>query len=56
VPTLEGADAQAVRAARRDWLADRGYRLITIPVAEIEAGVSAVLDRLAVTLGASTTS
>jgi len=47
VPAEEHETAQKARAQKRAWLAERGYRVIEVRGAEIEAGVGAVLDRLA---------
>jgi tRNA/rRNA methyltransferase len=47
VPADEPGPAQAARAQRRAWLTERGYRIVDVSSAEIEAGVGAVLDRLA---------
>lgn len=47
VPTGESDEAAAARAARRAWLADRGYRVIETAAADIEADVMAVIARLA---------
>ena len=45
---IDDADeaAAAARAARRPWLADRGYRVIEIAAVDIEADVAAVLGRI----------
>ncbi len=45
--TDEGAPAAAARAERRAWLAERGYRVVDVAMAEVEADVGRVLDRLA---------
>jgi tRNA/rRNA methyltransferase len=34
------------RAARQAWLEARGYRVIDMPVADVEGDVAAQLDRL----------
>jgi len=47
VPADETAAAAANRAARRAWLVGRGYRVIDVPAAEVEADQARVLDRLA---------
>ncbi|MEZ5890657.1 MAG: TrmJ/YjtD family RNA methyltransferase [Xanthobacteraceae bacterium] len=47
VPTGENDEAAAARAARRAWLADRGYRVIEAAAAGIEANVAAVIAELA---------
>ena len=41
------------RAARRAWLEARGYRVLTMAVAEVEADLAAELDRLASELAKS---
>ena len=46
VPAGESDETAAARAARGPWLADRGYRVIEIAVADIEADVAAVLGRI----------
>ena len=50
VPAMEPDAAAKLRAERRDWLTERGYRLITVATADVEADVAAVLDRLAAML------
>jgi tRNA/rRNA methyltransferase len=50
VPAAEETAAAKLRAERRDWLTERGYRLTTIATADVEADVAAVLDRLAAML------
>jgi len=45
-PPQESEDAARVRADKREWLTGRGYRLIEIKTAEVEADVTASLDRL----------
>jgi tRNA/rRNA methyltransferase len=52
VPGAEGPEAKAARTARRDWLVQRGYRVIAVAAVDVEAGVSTVLDGLAATLAA----
>jgi tRNA/rRNA methyltransferase len=47
VPAEEGEATAALRAERRAWLTERGYTLITIATADVEADVGGVLDRLA---------
>src|SRR6185312_8138358 len=42
------------RAARRAWLEARGYRVLTMAVADVEANVGAELDRLAAEVARST--
>src|SRR5215475_7856318 len=47
VPGEEGEAAAKTRADRRLWLEQRGYRVVRIDAAEIEADVGKVLDALA---------
>jgi tRNA/rRNA methyltransferase len=47
VPHEESAVAAAARAQKRAWLAERGYRIVQIGTAEVDADLVAVLDRLA---------
>jgi tRNA/rRNA methyltransferase len=47
VPTGESAAAAKLRSERNGWLVERGYRVIAIRAAEVEAGLSTVLDALA---------
>ncbi len=46
VPAGESEETAAARTARRPWLAERGYRVIEIIAADIEADVAAVLGRI----------
>jgi tRNA/rRNA methyltransferase len=46
VPPQESEAAAKARAERRAWLGGRGYKIIEMKTAEIEADVRAVLDRL----------
>jgi tRNA/rRNA methyltransferase len=46
VPSDEGEAAAKARGERRAWLEQRGYRLIEVRAAEIEADVNAVLERI----------
>ena len=55
VPGEEPEAAQKARAQKRTWLEERGYRFVGVRGAEIEAGVGAVLDRLARELGGPAT-
>ncbi|HET7678977.1 MAG TPA: TrmJ/YjtD family RNA methyltransferase [Xanthobacteraceae bacterium] len=50
VPKDETPEASAARAERRAWLAERDYRVIEIVVAEAEADIAGVLDRLALAI------
>ncbi|MEW6450728.1 MAG: TrmJ/YjtD family RNA methyltransferase [Pseudomonadota bacterium] len=47
VPSDENATARTGRAERRVWMEEREYRVLDIPVADIEKDLAAVLDRLA---------
>jgi tRNA/rRNA methyltransferase len=49
-PAEETAEAGKARVVRRDWLAARDYRVFAASMAEIEADVGTVLDRLAAAL------
>jgi tRNA/rRNA methyltransferase len=53
VPDNESAPAAAARAQRIAWLQQRGYRIIAVPAAQIEADLAGVLDRLAAELAAA---
>ena len=52
VPTAEGTAAAAARAARIAWLEQRGYRVIAVPVMQIETDLDQALARLSDALGA----
>jgi len=45
-PAGESAAAAAARAGKCAWLAERGYRVLPVRIAEIEADVGKVLDEL----------
>ena len=47
VPARESEAAAKTRRTRREWLAERGYRVLPVDVAAIESNLSDVLDRLA---------
>jgi tRNA/rRNA methyltransferase len=47
VPVRESEAAAKTRRERRQWLAERGYRVLAVDVAAIESNLSDVLDRLA---------
>ncbi len=47
VPANESAAAAKARADKHAWLAERGYRVLPVRIAEIEADVGKVLDGLA---------
>jgi tRNA/rRNA methyltransferase len=53
VPDNESTAAAAARAQRIAWLQQRGYRIIAVPAAQIEADLAGVLDRLAAELAAA---
>src|SRR5262249_26701663 len=44
VPEEEGAAAAKERAERREWLAARGYQVVSIAAADVERDASCVLD------------
>ena len=46
VPGDESEAAAKTRGERRDWLEQRGYRVIVVQAAEVEADVGAVLERV----------
>jgi tRNA/rRNA methyltransferase len=46
VPRDETAEAVKARAERRSWLIERGYRVVDVAMADVEADVAAVLDRV----------
>ncbi|NWG24218.1 MAG: TrmJ/YjtD family RNA methyltransferase [Pseudorhodoplanes sp.] len=52
VPQQESAEAAATRAARSDYLKERGYRVIEIRAEEVERDVERVLDTIAGTIEA----
>ena len=47
VPGDEPEPAQTSRAQKRRWLEERGYRVLVVSGAELEADVGRILDRLA---------
>jgi tRNA/rRNA methyltransferase len=47
VPAVENAAAAALRADKRTYLSERGYRVNEVRAAEVEKDVSKVLDELA---------
>jgi tRNA/rRNA methyltransferase len=47
LPADENDEAASSRQKKRDWLVERGYRLIDLHAADVEKDVSAALDRLA---------
>jgi tRNA/rRNA methyltransferase len=52
VPGDESETAAATRADKQAWLAERGYRVLPVRLADIEADVEKVLDELAAAIGA----
>src|SRR6266852_1972686 len=52
VPEEESVEAAAARAAKRAWLAERGYRVIEIRAADAERDVGRLLDELAPVIAA----
>jgi tRNA/rRNA methyltransferase len=50
VPAGENVEMGKARAARRAWLAERGYRVMEVAAADIGAYVAAIIDRLAANL------
>jgi tRNA/rRNA methyltransferase len=46
VPAEEGEAAAKERADRREWLAERGYRVVSVAAADVERDATAVLDGL----------
>jgi tRNA/rRNA methyltransferase len=53
VPDEESAAAATARAGKCAWLVERGYRVLPLRIAEIEADVGKVLDELATAIEAS---
>jgi tRNA/rRNA methyltransferase len=47
VPADDGAEAIKARAERRAYLTERGYRVVDVSMAEVEADIAKVLDGLA---------
>jgi tRNA/rRNA methyltransferase len=52
VPADETPSAAQERAERRGWLNERGYRIVALPMAQIERDLAQTLDRLAVAVEA----
>ncbi len=46
VPPEESAEAAQARPPRREWLAERGYRIMPVAAADIEADVAGVTARI----------
>jgi len=53
VPACEEEKAARARAVRREWLKERGYRVLEVSASEVEANPAPVLDRLAQFIGDS---
>jgi tRNA/rRNA methyltransferase len=51
VPADESEAAATARAEKHAWLAERGYRVMPVRLAEIEADVGKVLDELVAKIG-----
>ena len=52
LPSDESETAAATRAEKHAWLAERGYRVLPLRLADVEADVEKVLDELAAAIGA----
>jgi tRNA/rRNA methyltransferase len=46
VPPQEDDTAAAMRADKRGWLAERGYKIVDVPAAEVEGDVALALARI----------
>jgi len=53
VPGDESAAAAKARVERRAWLEQRGYKVVVVQAAEVEADVGAVLERIMAVIGTS---
>jgi tRNA/rRNA methyltransferase len=51
VPPDEEATASDARAKKRAWLAERGYKIIAVPISQIEEEAAEVLERIDRALG-----
>jgi tRNA/rRNA methyltransferase len=51
VPGDESEAASQARRERRAWLEQRGYRVVVVKAIEVEADVSAVLERIMAVIG-----
>jgi tRNA/rRNA methyltransferase len=49
-PAHESEPAARARAERRRWLSERGYRVVSLAAAEVEADLPQALDELAQSL------
>jgi tRNA/rRNA methyltransferase len=52
LPDEESTEAARARAAKRAWLAERGYRVIDVPAVDVERDVGKLLDELAAAIAA----
>ena len=50
VPAEEAEAAAVQRAERRSYLTERGYRVVDVAMADVEADVAVVLDRIEETI------
>jgi tRNA/rRNA methyltransferase len=46
VPEEESAEAKGARAEKRNWLAEREYRIIEVRAGEVERDLPQLLNRL----------
>jgi tRNA/rRNA methyltransferase len=51
VPPSETEEAQGLRAAKQQWLAEHNYRVIDVKATELDAEIGGVLNRLAAQIG-----
>jgi len=51
VPGDESEAASKARCERRAWLEQRGYRVVVVQAAEVEADAGAVLERIMAVIG-----
>jgi tRNA/rRNA methyltransferase len=56
VPGEQSAEAAQARADKHAWLAERGYRVLPVRTAEIEADAAKVLDELEAAIAKSSDS
>jgi tRNA/rRNA methyltransferase len=54
-PDEESTEAMEARKAKRDWLTERGYRVIELPAAEAERQPAKLLDALAAAIASTRT-
>ena len=54
-PDEESTEAMEARKAKRDWLTERGYRVIELPAAEAERQPAKLLDELAAAIASTRT-